>query len=97
MALSSKHPVVRTFLRGVGLLLPIALTAALLIWLWQQLSERLVGHVIAGVDRIVSALGFEPLSRTRRLGVVGRGLAHRHLSGGLLVLGLHRPAPVRAA
>jgi uncharacterized membrane protein len=64
MALSSKHPVVRTFLRGVGLLLPIALTAALLIWLWQQLSERLIGHVIAGVDRIVSALGFEPLSRT---------------------------------
>jgi uncharacterized membrane protein len=64
MALSSKHPVVRTFLRGVGLLLPIALTAALLIWLWQQLSERLLGHVIAGVDQTIAALGFEPLSRT---------------------------------
>lgn len=64
MALSSKHPVVRTFLRGVGLLLPITLTAALLTWLWQQLSERLLGHVMSGVDSLVAALGFEPLSRS---------------------------------
>jgi uncharacterized membrane protein len=64
MALSSKHPVVRTFFRGIGLLLPITLTAALLTWLWQQLSERLLGHVITGVDHTVATLGFEPLSRT---------------------------------
>ena len=64
MVLHREHPIARTFLRGVALLLPIALTAALLIWLWQQLSERVLGHVMAGVDRVVGWMGRDPLPQT---------------------------------
>lgn len=61
MVLHREHPIARTFLRGVALLLPIALTAALLIWLWQQISERVLGHVVRGVEMLVDAIGLEPL------------------------------------
>ena len=64
MVLHREHPIVRTFLRGIALLLPIALTAALLIWLWQQLSERVLGHIMAGVDHAVGWMGFDPLPQT---------------------------------
>ncbi len=59
-----KHPIVRTFIRGLGLLLPLALTVGLLIWIWNQLSEKVIGHVSAGVVRVVEWMRLEPLSET---------------------------------
>lgn len=64
MVLHREHPIARTFLRGIALLLPIALTAALLIWLWQQLSERVLGHIMAGVDHAIGWMGLDPLPQT---------------------------------
>lgn len=64
MVLHREHPVARTFLRGIALLLPVALTAALLTWLWQQLSERVLGHIMTGVDHAVGWMGFDPLRQT---------------------------------
>lgn len=59
-----KHPVVRTFLRGLGLLLPLALTVGLLIWIWNQLSDKVIGHVSNGVTRVVAWMHLEPLTDT---------------------------------
>lgn len=67
MVLHREHPIARTFLRGIALLLPVALTAALLIWLWQQLSERVLGRIMTGVDHAVEWMGFGPLPQTAAL------------------------------
>ncbi|MCH2101022.1 MAG: DUF502 domain-containing protein [Planctomycetes bacterium] len=64
MVLHREHPIARTFLRGIALLLPIALTAALLTWLWQQLSDRVLGHIMDGVDWAAGLMGLAPLSHT---------------------------------
>lgn len=59
-----KHPIVRTFIRGLGLLLPLALTVGLLIWIWNQLSNRVIGHVSNGVTKVVAWMHLEPLADT---------------------------------
>lgn len=58
------HPIVRTFIRGLGLLLPLALTIGLLLWVWNQLSDKVIGHVSDGVGKVVAWMHIEPLSET---------------------------------
>jgi uncharacterized membrane protein len=67
MALHRKHPLVRIFLRGLALILPLALTAGLLFWVWNQLSDRLLEHVSAGVTHTVAWMRLDPLSDTATL------------------------------
>jgi len=64
MGLHRRHPIVRTFVRGLALLLPIAMTAGLLIWIWQQLSDRVLGHVENWVRQVVAWMRVEPLDQT---------------------------------
>jgi uncharacterized membrane protein len=59
-----KHPIVRTFIRGLGLLLPLALTVGLLFWIWNQLSDKVIGHVSSGVTKAVEWMHLEPLTET---------------------------------
>ncbi|NQU48010.1 MAG: DUF502 domain-containing protein [Planctomycetes bacterium] len=61
---SRKHPIVRTFIRGLGLLLPLALTVGLLLWIWNQLSQKVIGHVSDGVTQVVTWMHLEPLTET---------------------------------
>ena len=56
MAAPSSHPIVRVFFRGLGLLLPIALTVFLLAWLWNLLAETLVYRVDAAVAWLLGQL-----------------------------------------
>jgi uncharacterized membrane protein len=64
MAIHRKHPLVRTFIRGLALILPLALTLGLLLWVWNQISDRLLEHVSAGVTRAVAWMHLDPLSDT---------------------------------
>jgi len=41
----SRSPASRLFLRGLALVLPLILTLALLIWVWQFLSQKVFTHV----------------------------------------------------
>ncbi len=59
-----KHPIVRTYIRGLGLLLPLALTVGLLLWIWNQLSDKVIGHVSSGVTKVVQWMHLEPLTET---------------------------------
>jgi len=60
LAKSNSHPITRTFLRGLAILLPLGLTAFILVWLWQVLSEALVGGVAELLDSGLQLLGLEP-------------------------------------
>lgn len=52
MAVPSPHPVARAFFRGLGIVLPPALTLFILVWLWNFL-----GHVVVGpMDQAVNAI-----------------------------------------
>lgn len=56
MQKKSKHPIAGVFLRGLALILPIALTAGLLIWLWGLLADNVVGRIDEGVKGLVGML-----------------------------------------
>ena len=60
MAKSNSHPITRTFLRGLAILLPLGLTAFILVWLWEVLSEAIVGGVAKLLDSGLQLLGLEP-------------------------------------
>ncbi len=61
MAKASDHPIARTFLRGLAILLPVGLTAFILVWLWQVLSQNVVGEVATLLDSGLALLGLGPL------------------------------------
>ena len=62
MALKSRNPVMRVFLRGLALVLPLALTAFLLAWLWKLLDRHVITRVESAVVAAAKWAGyaFEP-------------------------------------
>ncbi len=61
MAKKRRNPLVGLFVRGSALVLPLALTLFLLVWVWRILRESLVRHVAAAVNWAVERLGMEPI------------------------------------
>jgi len=83
MAKKSPSLFSRLLLRGLGLVLPLALTAALFVWLWTLVTEQILGRVEQFLVWIVGAVGLEPLSPT-----ISMALSVVLAVGGLLLLGL---------
>ena len=73
----------RLLLRGLGLVLPLALTAALFLWLWKLITEQILGRVEQLLAWGIQASGLEPLSPT-----LSMALSVVLAVGGLLLLGL---------
>ena len=73
----------RLLLRGLGLVLPLALTAALFLWLWNLVTEQILGRMEQFLVWVVGAVGLEPLSPA-----LSMALSVVLAVGGLLLLGL---------
>lgn len=58
MSSRRRHPLMRVFLRGVAIVLPLALTLFLLVWLWRVLDEHLFARVEAGLAWGARELGY---------------------------------------
>ncbi len=56
MARAQPHPLLRYLLRGLGLLLPVAVTMYLLLWLWRHLIRDVVGGADAAVAWLLERL-----------------------------------------
>ena len=56
MAERNTHPIARVFLRGLVLILPLVITAGLLIWVWGILADNVVGQIDNGVRALVEML-----------------------------------------
>lgn len=56
MAKKPAHPIAGVFFRGLALVLPLALTAGLLLWLWGLLVDGVVGRIDSGVRGLVEML-----------------------------------------
>ena len=54
-----RHPLMRVFVRGLAIVLPLVLTLFLLAWLWNLLDKHLVDRVEAAVVAIASWLGYD--------------------------------------
>ncbi len=54
----------RLLFRGLGLVLPLALTAALLLWLWRLLANEVLGRVSAFLNWALASAEISPLSQT---------------------------------
>jgi len=62
MASKSRSPLARVFLRGLALVLPLALTVFLLAWAWRMLDAHVITRVESAVVAIAERAGysFEP-------------------------------------
>ena len=58
MAPKKRSPLARVFLRGLALVLPLALTAFLLAWVWRMLDAHVITRVESAVVAIADRLGY---------------------------------------
>ena len=72
----------RLLFRGLGLVLPLALTVALLLWLWRLLANEVLGRVETFLTWALSAAEIAPLSPT-----ISFALSAVVTIAGLLLLG----------
>ncbi|KAA3611608.1 MAG: DUF502 domain-containing protein [Planctomycetota bacterium] len=56
MAIRSAHPIIQAFFRGLGIILPFALTIFMLVWIWNLLAETVVYRVDDAVRFLVEYL-----------------------------------------
>ncbi|HEX9795166.1 MAG TPA: DUF502 domain-containing protein [Planctomycetota bacterium] len=59
MAKKSTHPIVRVFFRGLGVIVPLAITVFAITWLWNTLARHIVGRAEQGVTWVVTQLAPE--------------------------------------
>lgn len=59
MSAKRRHPLARVFLRGVAIVLPLALTLFLLVWLWGVLDRHVFTRVESGLAWAASEYGYD--------------------------------------
>lgn len=67
MAIKAAHPVIQVFLRGLGILLPFALTIFVVLWIWNLLAQTVVYRVDDAIRVLVEYLVDDGASSTTEI------------------------------